>query len=165
MHRRCLKCSTTISVCILRFCVHVIVSSVNFSPNAWSPFSVVYITNIEWSFCKMNICLVGVSEWVCVQNKWETQNLKTWSIVRCFGSCFIFTFSFAPHFLVLFLKTPSLLRWKRGCTLDAVADSWAFNFLVTKIVVPTPTQNSIYDMPNITFRNCCVSASFDNHLV
>lgn len=31
VQRRCLKCSTTISVCILRFCVHVIVSSANFS--------------------------------------------------------------------------------------------------------------------------------------
>lgn len=98
--------------------------------------------------------------WKWVQNKWETQNSKTWSIVRCFGSCFIFTFSFAPQFLVLFLKTPSLLRRKRGSTLNAVADSWAFNFLVTKIVVPTPTQKLNIRHDKYHFLELCVLRSF-----
>lgn len=62
-------------------------------------------------------------------------------------------------FWFCFWKPPSIPTSQEtgGCTLNAVADSWAFNFLVTEIVVPTPTQNSIYDMTNITFRNCvCV---------
>lgn len=58
----------------------------------------------------------------------------------------------SPHLLlhhILWFCSKNLFPLSKEGALYVVAESWAFNFLVTKIVVPTSTQ---YDITNITFE-------------